>query len=120
VFEHDGRFYVLDWKSNHLGFSPEDYAPERLETAMQGHGYHLQHLLYSVALHRHLAATLPGYDFDAHFGGVLYLFVRGVRPHWRLGGAPAGVYFHRVPAETLASLDALIGGASTGRAGVAA
>ncbi|CAI07654.1 ATP-dependent exoDNAse beta subunit [Aromatoleum aromaticum EbN1] len=110
VFEHDGRFYVLDWKSNHLGFTPEDYAPARLEEAMRAHGYHLQHLLYAVALHRHLGRTLPGYDFERHFGGALYLFVRGVRPGWRLGEHPAGVYFHRPDAATLASLDRLIGG----------
>ncbi|MCK0510224.1 exodeoxyribonuclease V subunit beta [Aromatoleum buckelii] len=110
VFEHDGRFYVLDWKSNHLGFTPEDYAPARLEEAMRTHGYHLQHLLYAVALHRHLGRTLPGYDVERHFGGALYLFVRGVRPGWRFGEDPAGVYFHRPDAATLASLDRLIGG----------
>ncbi|KON81700.1 exodeoxyribonuclease V subunit beta [Azoarcus sp. PA01] len=110
VFEHDGRFYVLDWKSNHLGFTAEDYAPARVEEAMRTHGYHLQHLLYAVALHRHLGRTVPDYDFERHFGGVLYLFVRGVRPGWQLGKHPAGVYFHRPDAGTLASLDRLIGG----------
>ena len=110
VFEHDGRFWVLDWKSNHLGDRPEDYAPARLEAAMQAHGYHLQHLLYTVALHRHLGRSLPGYDYDAHFGGVLYLFVRGVRPGWRVDGRPAGVFHHRCPAATLHALDALLAG----------
>ncbi len=115
VFEHEGRFYVLDWKSNHLGYRPEDYAPARVEEAMRTHGYHLQHLLYSVALHRHLGRTLPGYEFARHFGGVLYLFVRGVRPDWRLDGEPAGVYFHRPAPATIAELDALVGGAGPRR-----
>jgi exodeoxyribonuclease V beta subunit len=110
VFEHAGRFYILDWKSNHLGASADDYGPMQVEAAMQAHGYHLQHLLYGVALHRHLGRTLAGYDYEAHFGGVLYLFVRGVRPEWRLDGAPAGVYFHRPLAATIASLDALLAG----------
>lgn len=110
VFEHDGRFWVLDWKSNHLGDHPEDYAPARLEAAMQAHGYHLQHLLYTVALHRHLGRSLPGYDYDQHFGGVLYLFVRGVRPGWILGGQPTGVFHHRCPATTLHALDGLLAG----------
>jgi len=110
VFEHDGRFWVLDWKSNHLGDRPEDYAPARLEAAMQAHGYHLQHLLYTVALHRHLGRSLAGYDYDRHFGGVLYLFVRGVRPGWRVDGRPAGVFHHRCPAATLHALDALLAG----------
>lgn len=76
---------------------------------MQAHGYHLQHLLYSVALHRHLGRSLPGYDYERHFGGVLYLFVRGVRPDWRLAeGQQAGVFHHRVAEQTLAELDAML------------
>lgn len=110
VFEHDGRFYVLDWKSNHLGFSAQDYAPDRLEEAMQSHGYHLQHLLYSVALHRHLRRSLPGYEFARHFGGVLYLFVRGVRPSWQAGARAAGVFFHRADPAVIEDLDRLVGG----------
>ena len=108
VFEHDGRFWIVDWKSNHLGDHPEDYAPARLEAAMQAHGYHLQHLLYTVALHRHLGRSLPGYDYETHFGGVLYLFVRGVRPDWQLAGQPAGVFHHRCPAATVHALDGLL------------
>lgn len=108
VFEHDGRFWVLDWKSNHLGEQPADYGPAALEAAMQAHGYHLQHLLYTVALHRHLGRSLPGYDYDTHFGGVLYLFVRGVRPGWTLGGQPAGVFRHRAPRAVIEGLDALL------------
>lgn len=110
VFEHGGRYWVLDWKSNHLGERPEDYAPARLEVAMQAHGYHLQHLLYSVALHRHLGRTLPGYDYERHFGGVLYLFVRGVRPGWLLDGVPAGVFHHRADNGVIAALDDLLAG----------
>ncbi|MBN8265316.1 MAG: PD-(D/E)XK nuclease family protein, partial [Xanthomonadales bacterium] len=110
VFEHGGRYWVLDWKSNHLGEQPEDYAPARLEAAMQAHGYHLQHLLYSVALHRHLGRALPGYAYERHFGGVLYLFVRGVRPGWQVGGAPAGVFHHRAEAGVIDALDALLAG----------
>ena len=120
VFEHEGRYYVLDWKSNHLGDQPQDYGPERLELAMQAHGYHLQHLLYSLALHRHLACSLPGYDCAQHFGGVLYLFVRGVRPHWRIGGHAAGVFHHCCPPATLRALDALLAATAHETAGAAA
>ena len=108
VFEHDGRFWVLDWKSNHLGERPADYGPAALEGAMQSHGYHLQHLLYTVALHRHLARSLPDYDYDAHFGGVLYLFVRGVRPGWLVAGQPAGVFRHRASRQVIEALDDLL------------
>ncbi len=112
VFEHGGRYWVLDWKSNHLGERPQDYAAPALEAAMAAHGYHLQHLLYSLALHRHLRRSLAGYDYERHFGGVLYLFVRGVRPHWRVDGAPAGVFRHRPPAARIDALDGLLDGAA--------
>ena len=106
VFEHGGRFYVLDWKSNHLGDSADDYAPASLARAMDRQGYHLQYLLYCVAVHRHLALRLPGYDFGHHFGGVLYLFVRGVRPHW----PGRGVFAHCPAQATVEHLSALLDG----------
>jgi exodeoxyribonuclease V beta subunit len=99
---------VLDWKSNHLGYAPADYGPAELQAAMAEHGYHLQYLLYALAVDRYLGHRVPGYRHDTHFGGVLYLFVRGVRPDWaNPDGTPAGVFHHRPAAATLARLDAL-------------
>lgn len=93
VFEHEGRFHIVDWKSNHLGLRPLDYAGAALAAAMEAHGYRLQALLYAVALHRHLRHRLPDYDPARHLGEVLYLFVRGVRPGWRdAAGHPCGVF----------------------------
>ena len=112
VFAHGERFYLADWKSNHLGFTPRDYALDRLEEAMSLHGYHLQSLLYCVALHRYLRQRVAGYDYERHFGGAFYLFVRGLRPAWRLDGAPAGVYFRRPQRAMIDSLDALLAGAN--------
>ncbi len=108
VFEHSGRYYVLDWKSNHLGYATSDYGPAGLQAAMAEHSYHLQYLLYSLAVDRYLRHRVPGYRHDTHFGGVLYLFVRGVRPDWRnADGTPTGVFHHRPTAGTLARLDGL-------------
>lgn len=104
VFEHQGRWYILDWKSNYLGDTPADYTAEPLASAMAEHGYHLQYLLYTVALDRFLRRRIPGYQYETHFGGVHYLFVRGVRPHW----PGAGIYSHRPAASTLATLNALL------------
>ena len=92
VFEWQGRWYLLDYKSNHLGMSPADYGRPALERAMQEHRYDLQYQLYSLALHRLLALRLPGYDFDQHFGGVYYLFLRGM---------PQGGVFHTRPSREL-------------------
>ena len=108
VFEHEGRYFVLDWKSNHLGDTPAAYGPGPMAAAMAGQGYHLQALLYLVALDRYLRHRLPGYQREAHLGGAVYLFVRGVRPGWRdAAGAPAGVFFHRPADATIAGLSAL-------------
>jgi exodeoxyribonuclease V beta subunit len=101
VFTHGERWYVLDWKSNRLGSRVEDYAAARLEQTMRESLYDLQYRLYTVALHRHLAARLPGYDYDRHFGGVFYLFVRGMRP---AAGAANGVYFARPERADIESL----------------
>lgn len=92
VFEWQGRWYLLDYKSNHLGMSPADYSRPALEQAMVEHRYDLQYQLYSLALHRLLALRLPGYDFDQHFGGVFYLFLRGM---------PQGGIFHTRPSREL-------------------
>ncbi len=80
VFEHEGRFYLADWKSNILGPGIADYAPASLRKAMEAHFYVLQSRLYAVALHQYLALRLPDYQYDTHFGGVYYLFVRGMDP----------------------------------------
>ena len=105
VFEHGGRWWLLDWKSNHLGDAAQDYAAAALQRTMAQQGYQLQALLYALALHRHLGRRLPGYRFEQHFGGVLYLFVRGVRPGWtQADGTAAGVHAQR---PTLELLDAL-------------
>ncbi len=98
IFEAEGRYWVLDWKSNHLGERREHYASAGLDIAMEQHGYNLQALIYQTALHRHLTRRLPGYDPARHLGGALYLFVRGVRPDW----GDAGI--HHLPVD-LALLD---------------
>lgn len=107
VFEHDGRFFVLDWKSNHLGSTAAHYAPAALRSAMTREGYHLQALLYSLAVHRWLGTRWRGYNPQQHWGGVIYLFLRGVRPGWQdAQGHPAGLHFHRTPTEILDRLSA--------------
>lgn len=110
VFEHRGRFHVLDWKSNHLGHSPASYAAPALAAAMTAQGYHLQLLLYTLALHRWLQARLPNYSYEQHMGPGLYLFVRGVRPGWRSAqGATCGVHAWRAPLALVQALSDLLG-----------
>jgi exodeoxyribonuclease V beta subunit len=80
VFRFDGRFYLVDWKSNLLGNRPEDYRAEVLPRVMAERYYLLQYHLYTVALDQYLRLRLPGYDYDAQFGGVFYIFLRGIDP----------------------------------------
>ncbi len=100
IFFHSGRFYLVDWKSNFLGARKEDYHRDRLATVMAEGGYILQYHLYTMALHRYLALRQPDYDYDAHFGGVYYLFLRGMDPAW---GSDYGVYRDR-PSQGLVEL----------------
>jgi len=78
VFEHDYRYYIIDWKSNHLGFSGNDYAQPGLSRSMAEHSYILQYHLYTLALDRHLRLHLPGYSYETHFGGAIYVYLRGI------------------------------------------
>lgn len=110
VFEAEGRFWIVDWKSNHLGDGREDYAAPALVAAMDHHLYVLQALIYSVALHRYLRLRLPDYDYERDFGGALYLFLRGVRPAWRDGTHSAGVHLERPSAALITALDGLLAG----------
>ncbi|MFW6414840.1 MAG: PD-(D/E)XK nuclease family protein, partial [Thermodesulfobacteriota bacterium] len=78
VFCHKGKYYLLDWKSNYLGPNPEDYGPDTLQSTMLRDFYLLQSHLYSLALHLHLKQRMQDYDPARHFGGLFYIFLRGV------------------------------------------
>lgn len=89
-FESGGRYYILDWKSNFLGDRLEHYDPALLTSAMNDNNYHLQYLIYTLALKKYLELRLPGFNYEQHFGGVIYLFVRGLR-----SGSSSGVFTNR-------------------------
>jgi exodeoxyribonuclease V beta subunit len=89
VFQWQGRYYLVDWKSNFLGKSIEDYGPDGLREAMKEGYYHLQYHLYTLALDRYLRIRLPGYQYESVFGGVFYLFLRGMDP---ARGADFGIF----------------------------
>lgn len=104
VFEHQGLWYLVDFKSNHLGEERESYGAAGLPLIMAEHHYYLQYHIYTVALHRHLAMRLPGYAYQRHFGGVFYLFIRGMT---RDNGPAYGVFFDRPPIERIELLSSL-------------
>ncbi|WMP11436.1 exodeoxyribonuclease V subunit beta [Vibrio parahaemolyticus] len=105
VFEHQGKYYVLDWKSNHLGDDVTHYHGEALKSAMADHRYDLQYQIYALALHRFLRSRLANYQYDHHFGGVYYLFLRGMD-----GQSDNGIFAAKPTLEFLQEMDRLIDG----------
>ena len=99
VFMHEGRYWVLDYKSNYLGESDADYSALSLQGAMAAHRYDVQAAVYLLALHRLLRVRL-GADYDPlrHLGGAVFFFLRGVHSPTR--GC------HHIP-PSLALLDGL-------------
>lgn len=103
--EHEGRFYVLDYKSNRLGTTHADYSEDAMRDAVLHHRYDLQYALYTLALHRLLSARLgEAYDYDTHVGGAIYLFLRG------LDAEGHGVFVRRLPYNTVIALEHCLGG----------
>ncbi|TQI81944.1 DNA helicase/exodeoxyribonuclease V beta subunit [Serratia fonticola] len=78
VFCWQGKYYLLDYKSNWLGEDSSAYTQQAMAQAMAEHRYDLQYQLYTLALHRYLGHRLADYDYERHFGGIIYLFLRGV------------------------------------------
>jgi exodeoxyribonuclease V beta subunit len=103
VFCWGGRYYLVDWKSNHLGDRVSDYGPVTLSGVMRDNYYVLQYHLYCLALHLYLGARLRGYRYDSHFGGAYYFFLRGLDP---AAGPEYGIYRDRPPEQLITDLAA--------------
>ncbi|WP_313271896.1 exodeoxyribonuclease V subunit beta [Stenotrophomonas sp.] len=114
TYVRDGRWYVLDYKSNRL----PDYAPAQLDAAMRHSEYDLQALIYTVALHRWLRFRIgAGYDYARDFGGIRYLFCRGLDA----GRTPSpGLYAHNFAPELVHAVDELFAGGRDGHAALLA
>ena len=105
VFRFEGRFYLVDWKSNFLGSRVQDYDEQGMAAAMAGSFYTLQYHLYTLALHQYLKVKQHGYDYERHFGGVYYIFLRGVDPE---EGSQCGVYRDKPSKELIDELGSLL------------
>jgi exodeoxyribonuclease V beta subunit len=80
IFRYRGRYYLVDWKSNFLGDTVEHYRAEQLSRTIAEAFYLLQYHIYTLALHQYLTLRDPNYRYEDHFGGVFYLFLRGMDP----------------------------------------
>ncbi len=104
VFEHNGKFWVLDYKSNYLGKDDLAYDFAAMEKSMAEHRYDMQAALYMLSLHRLLKKRLGDrYDPFVHMGGAVYLFLRGIN------GPSQGTYVVPPSVDMLLELDAMLG-----------
>jgi exodeoxyribonuclease V beta subunit len=97
--EHQGRYYVIDWKSNLLGATDADYTTERMQAELDANHYTLQYHLYLLAVHRLLKSRIQGYDYDQHIGGAAFVFLRGAHHDTR------GVLFDRPDRARIEALE---------------
>jgi len=104
VFCYQERYYVLDYKSNHLGENESAYSEKAMKKAMLEHRYDLQYVLYTLALHRLLKARLPDYDYQQNIGGAVYLFLRGVNDRGQ------GIYLDKPQQSLIEALDEAFAG----------
>jgi exodeoxyribonuclease V beta subunit len=78
TLRYQGMYYVVDYKSNFLGDTIEDYNQQAMQAAMIDHRYDFQYVIYTLALHRLLKIRIADYSYDRDIGGVFYLFLRGL------------------------------------------
>jgi len=102
TFRHNGKVYMLDYKSNHLGNRFEDYHQSALENSILESRYDLQYHIYTLALHRYLKQRIgPAYSYKKHFGGVFYLYLRGIQDQ----DDSTGIFYDRPGASTIHQLN---------------
>ena len=105
IFENEGKYYLADYKSSHLGDDYSCYSPLSMKNNMEGNYYDLQYLIYALALHRQLKYSIRNYNVEQHFGGVYYFYLRG------MSDSPehqqCGVYQRNITEQELMELDHL-------------
>ena len=104
TFRHQGQYFIVDYKSNHLGDSAADYNQDSMAAAMIEHRYDFQYVLYTLALHRLLKVRKPDYQYETDIGGVYYLFLRGMVDN---EDGATGIYFTKPSFELISALDKL-------------
>ena len=105
IVRQDGKYYLLDYKSNYLGDDPEDYIEDALEREMVSAGYDLQYHFYTVALKKHLERKIPRFSYDEHIGGAYYCFVRGMEK-----GSSHSIFFHKPDVQIIQKLEVCLEG----------
>ena len=103
LFSHAGKYYIVDWKTNHLGKSRNYYSSKNIRKNMEASCYILQYYIYTLAVHKYLNSRITGYDYTRDFGGVFYLYVRGMDPRLK----ESGIFYDRPDRETVERMDSV-------------
>ncbi len=112
VFEHQGRYWVIDYKSNALGTGDAAYSKAGMAVGMAAHRYDIQGAIYMLALHRLLKSRLgDAYQPARQLGGAIFLFLRGIA-----NTSTRGCYLLEPDVMLLDALDALLGVSNGGGA----
>ncbi len=78
IFIYENKFYIVDYKSNFIGYNYNDYDKKNILKVMIDHRYDIQYQIYSLALHNHLSLNIKNYSYKKNFGGIYYIFLRGL------------------------------------------
>ncbi|MEX1063211.1 MAG: exodeoxyribonuclease V subunit beta [Balneolaceae bacterium] len=110
IVRQKGIYYILDYKSNYLGDALQDYRDEVLRAEMAAAGYDIQYHLYTTAFKKFMENRRPSFDYESEFGGVFYLFVRGMK-----AGTASGIYFDKPCKGTITELEKILSRKMSGR-----
>lgn len=104
IFRHQGKYYILDYKSNHLGDVIDDYDSDLLRKKITSSNFDVQYHIYTVALKLYLEQRIKGFNFEKDFGGVFYFFLRGIDDE-----AGSGVFFDKPSKKVIDELQTQLG-----------
>lgn len=101
------KFFMIDYKSNYLGDSFGDYTQDSILKSIFEARYDVQILFYSLALYRFLKCTLHDFLYEKDFGGVMYLYLRGMNSN---NTVSPGQFYVRPSEELIKRLSDLFDG----------
>lgn len=91
LFRQNNKYYLLDWKTNTLS----DYSGESFEKEVIKE-YETQYQIYTLAIHKWLSKNIRDYNFQENFGGIYYIYLRGLDKY-----KADGIYFYKPDKEDL-------------------
>lgn len=102
IFCWKNKYYIIDYKSNWLGENKNSYSNKKIINIIINNRYDIQYQIYSLALHKYLKMKIKNYKFKKNFGGVFYLFIRGINNENK-----NGIFFKKINVKFINKLNKL-------------